>query len=150
MDWDKKMNMTEFLNTLKSKGALVWGASNARAIEYANSTLQQKKYAMLPNFFINLYMQTAGINMGSGYIFGPTELPNGVNFPIPGIIDINDEVHNIPAMKNKTLFARNDLFWFAFDAFGKCYMLSNTNGAVLREYDDPYRALTDCLMGGKL
>lgn len=144
------MNISEFLTTIKSKGAFIWGPSNTRAIEYANSSLQQKKCAMLPNFIISLYTQTAGINLGSGYVFGPTELPNGINFPIPSIVQINDEIRNIPALKNKTLFARNDLFWFAFDSFGKCYMLSNTSGSILREYDDGYRALYDCLMGGKL
>jgi hypothetical protein len=144
------MNQTEFINTIKTKGALIWGPSNVRAIEYANSSLQQKKCAMLPNFIINLYTQTGGINLGSGYVFGPTELPNGINFPIPSIIQINDEIRNIPSMRNKTLFARNDLFWFAFDAFGTCYMLNNLNGEILRKYDDPYRALYDCLMGGKL
>ncbi len=144
------MNQTEFLKTIKNKGALVWGPSTARTIEYANSSLQQKKCAMLPNFIINLYMETGGINLGSGYIFGPTELPNGINFPIPSIIQVNDELSNIPAVRNKTVFARNDLFWFAFDAFGICYMLNNLNGEVLRKYDDPYRALYDCLMGGKL
>ena len=144
------MNQTEFLNTIKTKGALIWGPSNVRAIEYANSSLQQKKCAMLPNFIINLYTQTGGINLGSGYVFGPTELPNGINFPIPSIIQVNDEIRNIPSMRNKTLFARNDLFWFAFNAFGTCYMLNNLTGEILRKYDDPYRALYDCLMGGKL
>lgn len=144
------MNQTEFLDTIKNKGALIWGPSNARAIEHANSNLQQKKCAMFPNFMISLYTQTAGINLGSGYIFGPTELPNGNNFPIPSITDINTEIQNIPALKNKTLFGRNDLFWFAFDSFGTCYMLSNINGSILRKYDDGYRALYDCLMGGKI
>lgn len=144
------MDLNEFLTTIKSKGAFIWGPSNIRAIEYTNSTLQQKKCAILPNFMINLYTQTAGINLGSGYIFGPSELPNGNNFPIPSITQINDEIRNIPAMNNKTLFARNDLFWFVFDSFGTCYMLNNVNGTVLRQYSDPYRALYDCLMGGKL
>lgn len=144
------MNQDEFLSTIKNKGALIWGPSNVRAIEYANSTLQQKKCAMLPNFIISLYRQTAGLNLGSGYVFGPTELPNGVNFPIPSIIEINDKVRGIHALQNKTVFARNDLFWFAFDAYGKCYMLNNTSGTILRQYDDPYRALLDCLIGGKL
>ena len=86
------MNLSEFLTTIKSKGAFIWGPSNTRAIEYANSSLQQKKCAMLPNFMISLYTQTAGINMGSGYVFGPSELPNGKNFPIPSIIEINKEI----------------------------------------------------------
>lgn len=144
------MDLSEFLTTIKSKGALIWGPSNIRMIEYANSNLQQKKCAMLPNFIINLYTKTAGINLGSGYIFGPTELPNGINFPIPSIIQVNDEIRGIQSMQNKTVFGRNDLFWFAFDAFGTFYMISNLNGAILRKYDDPYRALYDCLIGGKL
>ena len=144
------MDINEFLTTIKDKGALTWGPSNTRAIEHANSTLQTKKCAMLPNFIIELYTKTAGINLGSGYIFGPTELPNGKNFPIPSITKINDEIRNIPALKNKTVFGRNDLFWFAFDAFGICYTLNNINGMALRKYDDPYRALYDCLMGGKI
>lgn len=144
------MDLSEFLTTIKSKGALIWGPSNIRMIEYTNSNLQQKKCAMLPNFIINLYTKTAGINLGSGYIFGPTELPNGINFPIPSIIQVNDEIRGIQSMQNKTVFGRNDLFWFAFDAFGTFYMISNLNGAILRKYDDPYRALYDCLIGGKL
>ena len=60
------MNQTEFLDTIKNKGALIWGPSNARAIEHANSNLQQKKCAMFPNFMISLYTQTAGINLGTG------------------------------------------------------------------------------------
>ena len=144
------MTRDEFLTTIKSKGALIWGPSNTRAIEYANSNLQQKKCAMLPNFMLDLYTKTAGINLGTGYIFGPTELPNGINFPIPSIVQINDEIRRIPSMRNKTLFARNDLFWFVFDVFGTCYMINNLNGTVLRKYDDPYRALYDCLLGGKI
>lgn len=144
------MTLQEFITTIKSKGALIWGPSNTRAIEFANSNLQQKKCAMIPNQIISLYMQTAGINLGSGYMFGLTELPNGVNFPIPDIVHINQDLQNIPSLKNKTVFARNDLFWFAFDAFGTYYMLNNINGNVLRKYDDAYRALYDCLMGGKL
>ena len=144
------MTKEEFLTTVKSKGAYVWGPASTRVIEYANSHLQQKKCAMLPNFIIDLYTTTAGINLGSGYIFGPTELPNGINFPIPSITQINDEILDIPAIQHKTVFARNDLFWFAFDAFGTCYMLSNVNGSILRKYDDPYRALYDCLISGKI
>ena len=144
------MNQSEFLSSIKNKGAFIWGPSNSRSIEYANSILQQNRCAMLPNFIISLYSQTAGINLGTGYIFGPTELPNGINFPIPSIIDINKDIRRLPCMQNKTLFGRNDLFWFAFDAFGTCYMLSNTTCSVLKKYDNPYRALYDCLMGGKI
>ena len=144
------MTHDEFISKMKEKGALVWGPVNARYIEHAISSLQRIKCAMLPNFMIDLYTKTAGVNLGTGYIFGPSELPNGNNFPIPSIVQVNDEIQNIPAFRNKTLFGRNDLFWFTFDSFGTFYMQSNVTGAVLRKYDDPYRALSDCLMGGKI
>jgi hypothetical protein len=48
------------------------------------------------------------------------------------------------------VFGRNDLFWFAFDAFGTCFMLDNTALRPLRKYDDPWRALTDCMIVGKM
>ena len=57
---------------------------------------------------------------------------------------------NIATIRGKTVFGRNDLFWFAFDAFGTCYMLDNLNLRVLKKYDDPYRAMLDCLIVGKI
>lgn len=141
------MNPNEFLSNIKSKGARCWGASNNQTIEYANINLQQSRHAMLPMFIIELYKITSGINLGNGYIFGPCELPNGTHTPIPSIMEINNEIR-IP--NNKTIFGRNDLFWFAFDAFGVCYMLNNLNLNVLKKYDDPMRALYDCLIAGKI
>jgi hypothetical protein len=50
----------------------------------------------------------------------------------------------------KTVFGRNDLFWFAFDAMGNCFMLDNLTLSQLRKYDNPYRAMLDCLIVGKI
>jgi hypothetical protein len=50
----------------------------------------------------------------------------------------------------KTVFGRNDLFWFAFDTMGTCYMLDNLTLSILRKYDDPHRAIIDCLVVGKI
>lgn len=142
------MTTDEFLSFIKSKGALCWGPASPRAIGFANTNLQQLKTAMLPMFLIELYGATAGINMGSGYIFGPSELPNNNSFPIPSIVQINSE--NRVHTNGKTIFGRNDLFWFAFDTFGKCYMLDNLSLKTLRTYDDPHKALIDCLIAGKI
>ena len=65
------------------------------------------------------------------------------------IVSINRELSGIKKLRGLTLFGRNDLFWFAFDSFGTCMMLDNLNLGVLRKYDNPYRAMSDCLLGGK-
>lgn len=148
MELGKFMTRDEFISSIKSKGALMWGPASIRSIGFANTNLQMRKCAMLPAFMIDLYETTAGINLGTGYIFGPSELPNKNNFPIPDIVQINEDVRHLSM--GKTIFGRNDLFWFAFDAFGTCYMLDNLTLKPLRKYDDAFKALYDCLMGGKI
>lgn len=143
------MNTNEFLSLLKSRGAIIYPAASRRDIELANNALQSRRCAMLPPIFSDLYSRASAINLGNGYIFGPIEVPRGVHFPIPSIIDININLPSAPTIRGKTIFGRNDLFWFAFDAFGSFYMLENLTLRVLRKYDDPYRAMTDCLIAGK-
>ncbi|MFQ6777923.1 MAG: hypothetical protein ACLRFI_01330 [Alphaproteobacteria bacterium] len=142
------MTQQEFFSVIKSKGARIWGPINQKAIEYTNIHLQQNQFAALPTFMIDFYKQTSGINLGSAYIFGPSELPNGNHIPIPNIIEINKNLSSV--LKNQTIFGRNDLFLFSFDSFGICYMLNNTNLKVLKKYDDPIKSLYDCLIIGKL
>lgn len=141
--------LSEFLSLLKSQNALVSPGVAPNAITLVNTSLQQMRAAILPQFMIDLYTQCGAINLGSGYIFGPQNVSRGIKHPIPDIVTINSELIGIPQMHAKTLFGRNDLFWFAFDSFGTCYMLGNTNLDILRKYDDPYRAMTDCLVAGK-
>lgn len=143
------MKKDEFLSLMKSRGAKVYPAATQREITLTNSGLQALRCAMLPRAMLDLYDTTGTINLGSGYIFGPTEINRGTINPIPNIIKINSELTNIDAIRGKTVFGRNDLFWFAFDAFGVFYMLDNLTLKVLRKYDDPYRAMTDCLIAGK-
>ena len=83
-------------------------------------------------------------------IFGPLECARGTRFPIPSIVEINLDMAGNDVLRGKTIFGRNDLFWFAFDAFGTFYMLDNLNLRILRKYDDPYRAMSDCLIAGKV
>lgn len=88
--------------------------------------------------------------MDTGYIFGPTEVPRPSRYPVPSIIQVNDDISSLRKTVGMTVFGRNDLFWFAFDAFGNCYMLDNLTLKPIRKYDDPYRALMDCLIAGKV
>ena len=105
---------------------------------------------MLPAFMSNLYTKTGGIILGNGCIFGPNELPQGLRYPIPTIVQINQDALINSKLLGKTVFGRNDLFWFTFDAFGTCFMLDNLTLSPLRKYEDPYRALIDCLIAGKI
>ncbi|MBO4625913.1 MAG: hypothetical protein J5679_01385 [Alphaproteobacteria bacterium] len=143
------MNTTEFLSSIKSRGATIYAPAQKRDIELANNALQSRRCAMFPAILIDLYNHASAINLGAGYIFGPIENTRGLSVPIPSIVDININLVGMPEIRGKTIFGRNDLFWFAFDAFGTFYMLDNLNLRTLRKYDDPYRAITDCLLAGK-
>ena len=143
------MTTDEFLSYIKSRGAHLADAVSPNQIALTNTALQQRRRAMLPQYMTELYTKTGGIILGNGYIFGPDKIPQGLHFPVPSILQINDELTNIPQTIGKTIFGRNDLFWFCFDAFGVCYMLDNLTLKPLRRYDDPYRALSDCLIAGK-
>jgi len=144
------MTCQEFLSLIKSRGAIIAPAAANNEIILANATLQNMRAAMLPPVMQQLYQMTSGINLGNGYIFGPTEIGRGKKFPIPSITQINSDIAQIPLMHGKTVFGRNDLFWFAFDAMGNFYMLDNLTLKPLRKYDDAFRAMTDCLVAGKI
>ena len=143
------MTHDEFLSVIKSRGAFIAPPATAAQIAHTNSVLQHIRAAILPMFMTNFFMATGGISLDSGYIFGPNEFENGPRTPVPDIVSINRDISGLPNTVGKTIFGRNDLFWFAFDAFGTCYMLDNLTLRPLRKYDDPYRAITDCLIAGK-
>lgn len=144
------MTRDEFLSAMQSRGARFAPPVESGRIALTNTQLQNIRAAMLPMFIMELYGETGGIILGNGYIFGPDEIPNGMRTPVPSIYSVNFDISNIPAAHGKTIFGRNDLFWFGFDSFGTCYMLDNLTLKPLRKYDDPYRAMTDCLIAGKL
>lgn len=144
------MNTNEFLSSLKSRGAIVYPPNSSRDVTLANNALQSRRCAMFPAIFNELYKSASAINLGNGYIFGPVECARGTRFPIPSIVEINLDMAGNDVLRGKTIFGRNDLFWFAFDAFGTFYMLDNLNLRILRKYDDPYRAMSDCLIAGKV
>lgn len=143
------MTRDEFLSAIKSRGAFIAPPATTTQIMHTNSALQHIRAAILPMFMIEFYAATSGISLDSGYIFGPNEYENGPRTPVPDIVSVNREISGLPNTMGKTIFGRNDLFWFAFDTFGTCYMLDNLTLRVLRRYDNPYRAMTDCLIAGK-
>ena len=144
------MTQQEFLTEIKSRGAMFAPPPPIGKINIINMNLQRIRAAILPKFLTDLYMVCGGIKMGNGYIFGPVSFGKPGKHPVPDVFNVNNELTNLSALRGKTVFARNDLFWFAFDSFGKCAMLDNLGLHILRKYDDPYRAMLDCLIGGKI
>jgi len=144
------MTSNEFLSLMKSKGANVFPPMSENTINMLNTNLQNMRIAILPGFLQDLYKYCSGITLGSGCIFGPTDIDRGIKYPLPSIIQINKDIVGNKNLAGRTVFGRNDLFWFAFDAFGNCFMLDNITLTVLRKYDDSYRAMTDCLIVGKI
>lgn len=145
------MTCTELLLSLQKHGAYMAPGCDIKKSLLLNQILQNMRTAILPEFMIELYKQCGGINLGNAYIFGPDPVERGKNYPIPSITDINRNIAKFQnILKQKTVFGRNDLFWFAFDPFGICYMLDNITLNPLRKYDDPYRAIYDCLIAGKI
>lgn len=144
------MTMNDFISLMKSKGANIMPLGDPNAINTANTYLKETGLTMLPGFLIELYYSCSGITLGSACIFGPTENNRGIKYPLPSILDINKEINGNKNLFGRIVFGRNDLFWFATDAFGNCVMLDNLGLSVLRKYDDPYRAMTDCLIVGKI
>ena len=145
-----KMTNNEFLSYIKSRGAKIYASKNAGAINIANINLQKIRAAMLPNFLIELYNVSSGITMGSACIFGPSEIERTGKYPLPSIIQINTDIAGNKNLFGKTVFGRNDLFWFATDALGNCFMLDNLTLSVLKKYDNPHQAMIDCLIIGKI
>ena len=147
---DAEMNKNEFISLIKSRGATVFAPGQLTDINIANTNLQNMRAAMLPNFLQDFYTMCFGITLGSACIFGPCEIERGAKYPLPSIAKANKDMNGNKNLFGKTVFGRNDLFWFAFDAFGNCFMLDNLTLSVLRKYDDPYRAMFDCLIVGKI
>ena len=144
------MTFQEFLSFVKSRGALFYAPAAQNQINLLNGALQQRRYAMLPRTMNEFYKTIGAINLDTAYIFGPNEIIRENAYQIPSILKVNDDIAHYGKTLGKTIFGRNDLFWFAFDAFGTFYMLDNLNLTPIRRYEDPYKALADCLISGKI
>ncbi|MBP5485313.1 MAG: hypothetical protein J6Y07_01255 [Alphaproteobacteria bacterium] len=142
--------MNQILESLKQHGAFFAPATPSGQITILNMNLQKIRAATLPNEVIKFYQVYGGIKLGNGYVFGPNSYENGRGHPVPSILQINEELTNLPALRGKTVFGRNDLFWFIFDTAGQYMMVDNLGLQTLRKYDDFYKAVYECLAGGKI
>ena len=143
-------DIMDFLTLIKSRGAVFAPPVQTQQLSLTNAALQRGRYAVLPDFLIQLYTKSGGLNLGTGYIFGPNDVLYTPPFIIPSIVKVNNDIGPLKKTIGKTVFGRNDLFWFAYDAFGICYMLNNLTLKPVKKYSDPYKAISDCLIGGKL
>lgn len=144
------MTTTECLSLIKSRRASIFPISSTTDFNLINTKLQDAKAVILPKFMIDLYRNCSGITLGSACIFGSNEINRGIKYPLPSIIQINKDLPKNKNLFGKTVFGKNDLFWFAFDTMGNCFMLDNLTLSILRKYEDPYKAIIDCLMVGKI
>lgn len=142
--------MNPLLESLKRHNAFFAPPIPDGQFAILNINLQKIRAATLPTEIINFYKTCGGIKLESGYIFGPNEFKVGASRPVPNILETNQELTNISSLRGKTIFGRNDLFWFAFDALGTYTMLDNVGLQILRKYKDPYRAIYECIAGGKI
>lgn len=141
---------SDFLSNIKMRGAVFAPPIQMQQITLTNASLQRNHFAILPDFLIQLYSTTGGLNIGSAYIFGPTDITYNPPFVIPSITKVNFDIGPLGKTVGKTIFGRNDLFWFAYNAFGTCYMLDNLTLKPVKKYTDPYKSISDCLIAGKL
>jgi hypothetical protein len=147
------MTREEFLSWAKSSGAVALPKAADLEILQTKSGLQQMKAAIIPPVLEDFYKTGAGgMFLCDAYIFGITEeiRVSQNTYHIPSLLQVNREISNLAQMRGKTAFGRNSLFWFAFDAFGNFFMLSNTALAPVRQYGDIYKAMVDCLAVGKI
>lgn len=147
------MTKEEFLSWVKSSGAIMLKPASNTEIAQTQNALQQIHAAIIPMTLTDFYKNMAGgILLGDAQIFGLSEIKREKtgNYYIPSVLQVNHDFHGFPNMRGKTIFGRNSLFWFAFDAFGKCFMLNNMTLAPMRQYDDIFKAISDCLAVGKI
>ncbi len=143
------MTVEEFVLMMKSRGVYIDNPPSRQEIVNINLYLQQIGAAILPNAVADLYSVAGGMIWGSAYIFAPKTIEREMVFPVPDLVTINKDIQSVKQLHGLTVFGRNDLFWFAFDAFGKYQMLHKITLESLRKYDDIFRAITDCLAVGK-
>ncbi len=147
------MTKEEFLAWAKSAGATMAATASDVDIAQTQNSLQQVQAAMIPLGLTDFYKNTAGaVLLGDATIFGPMEIKrDGANiYYIPSILQVNRDAAALPVGRGRTIFGRNSMFWFAFDAFGNCFMLNNVTLTPMRQYEDIFKAMSDCLAVGKI
>ena len=144
------MTREEFTSSMKSAGAVFAPTVSDRSLQLAQSALQQMRSAIMPAALLAFYRESAGgVLLEDAHIFGPEDIERG-KYSVPSLVKINRELAIIPSARGRTVFGRNGLFWFGFDAFGNFQMIDLISLAPMRKYDDCYKAMSDCLIVGKV
>jgi hypothetical protein len=143
--------MDEMIKHLGESGAVFFPKPSERAIELANAALQQMKAAVLPQSAIEFYSVLGGAVLGDACVFPVEDADRPErNYTIPGIVKINRDLAGFSALRGKTIWGRNQIYWFSADVAGRMYMHDVLTLSVLRKYDDMTAAIADCLLVGKL
>jgi hypothetical protein len=143
--------MNEKIDYLKSAGALFFPRSHARAVELANAAFQQMKASILPESLTDFYYLHSGAVLGDACVFPieDADRPDG-NYVMPSIVKINRDLAGFSTLRGKTIWGRNQLYWFSADVAGILYMHDVLTLMVLRKYNDVAAAIADCLLVGKI
>jgi hypothetical protein len=147
------MDREQFFQELKNRGATLLPIASDRALELSQNSLQNMRAARIPPILSDIYKNIAGgIILDDSTVFPIEEIDRTKrNYKIPNVITVNRDLSTIPGITGKTVFARNQMFMFMFDAFGNFYMTDILGLNILREYQlDGYRAILDCLAVGKI
>jgi hypothetical protein len=143
--------MDEKIRHLHESGAVFFPGSGARAVELANAALQQMKASVLPRSLAELYAACNGALLGDACVFPIEDADRpGRNYIVPGIVKINRDLAGLPLLRGRTVWGRNQIYWFSADVAGTLRMHDMLTLSVLRTYDDLGAAFTDCLLVGKL
>jgi hypothetical protein len=141
----------ERIKHLVESGAVFLPPSNAREVGLANAALQRVGAAILPGFLTDFYYSRGGAILGDACVFpvGDTDRPDR-GYVMPGIDKINRDLAGFATLRGKTVWGRNQLYWFSADVSGNLYMHDVLTLRMLRKYDNFGAAVSDCLLVGKL
>ena len=143
--------MEEKIEYLKKAGAVFFPSAGARALNLANAAFQQMKASVLPTAMGAFYAAYGGAVLGDACVFPieDTDRPNR-NYVMPGIVKVNRDMIDFPALRGKTIWGRNQFYWFSADVAGAICMHDVLTLTVLRKYGDLGAAIADCLLAGRV
>jgi len=143
--------MEEKIEYLKRAGAVFFPPGAARALNLANAAFQQMKASVLPTAMGTFYASYGGAVLGDACVFPIEDMdrPNR-NYVMPGIVKVNRDMIDFKALRRKTIWGRNQFYWFSADFVGAICMHDVLTLTVLRKYGDIGSALADCLLAGRV
>jgi hypothetical protein len=143
--------MRDMVRRLEESGAVFLPPPSARALELANAALQQMKASVLPAAAAGFYKAHGGALLGDACVFPADDADRpDRRYVFPSLVGINRDLTGLSGLRGKTVWGRNQFYWFSADVAGKILMHDILTLSVLRDYADFGAAITDCLLVGKL